>query len=208
MKTIVYLIRHGAYENPKQILHGRLPGFPLSAGGKQMAGRLATYLAKKPIVAVYSSRLTRAYQTANIIAKKFHKAVVTDRRLLDIRTPLQGKPKAFIDSIDSNFYRPTYIRAGGECLKDAYKRVDQLIRVKVREHAGKQFVVVSHGDPIMSIGTRYAGKPLPRKFSLKHWYVPQASGFKIEFDAAGNPIRVIKLPVIRITSKSRQRGVA
>ena len=194
MKTTVYLIRHGAYENPKQILHGRLPGFPLSAEGKRMAQRLASYLAKKPIVAVYSSRLTRAYQTAEIVAKKFRMKAQTDRRLLDIRTPLQGKPKAFIDSIDSDFYQPKYIRAGGERLEDAYARMDRLIRAKVRAHAGKEFVVVSHGDPIMSVATRYAGKPLPRKFSFKNWYVPQASGFKIEFNSSGKPIRITKFP--------------
>lgn len=194
MKTIVYLVRHGAYENPKAIMHGRLPGFPLSAEGKQMAGRLANYLAQKPIVAVYSSRLTRAYQTAEIIAKKFHKHVIIDRRLLDIRTPLQGKSIAYIDSIESDFYTEKLIRAGGERLEDVYKRIDQLIRAKVREHAGKQIVVVSHGDPIMSVAKRYSGKPLPRKFSYPNDYVPQASGFRIEFDAKGSPVRIAKLP--------------
>jgi broad specificity phosphatase PhoE len=192
--TTVYLIRHGAYENPKQIFHGRLPGFPLSAQGKKMAGRLANYLANKPIIAVYSSRLTRAYQTAEIIAKKFRLPVITDRRLLDIRTPLQGKPKAFIDSIDSDFYQPKYIRAGGERLETVFARMDRAIKSKVRLHEGKQFVVVSHGDGIMSVATRYDGKPLPKKFSFHNWYVPQASGFKIEFDETDNPISLTKFP--------------
>jgi broad specificity phosphatase PhoE len=194
MKTTVYLIRHGAYENPKQILHGRLPGFPLSAEGKRMAQRLASYLAKKPIVAVYSSRLTRAYQTAEIIAKKFRKKVQTDRRLLDIRTPLQGKPKAYIDSIDSDFYTEDLIRAGGERLIDVYRRMDRFILSKVYQHAGHEFVVVSHGDPMMSIATKYSGEPLPRKFSIRKWYAPIASGFKIEFDATERPIRITKFP--------------
>ncbi|MCX6792381.1 MAG: histidine phosphatase family protein [Candidatus Gottesmanbacteria bacterium] len=194
MITTVYLVRHGAYENPKQILHGRLSGFPLSQVGKQMAVRLANYLARTPIVAVYSSRLTRAYQTAEIIAKKFHTKVIIDRRLLDIRTPLQGKPKAFIDKIDSDFYQPKYIRAGGERLEDVHKRMDSFIRTKVRQLTGRAFVIVSHGDPIMSVATRYEGKPLPRKFSFHNWYVPQASGFKIEFNSTGKPIRITKLP--------------
>lgn len=194
MRTIVYLIRHGAYENPKAIMHGRLPGFPLSAEGKQMAGRLANYLAQKPIVAVYSSRLTRAYQTAEIIAKKFHKHVIIDRRLLDIRTPLQGKSIAYIDSIESDFYTEDLIRAGGERLETVFVRMDRCIRSKVRVHVGKEFVVVSHGDPIMSIATRYSGKPLPRKFSYPNSYVPTASGFKIEFDAKGSPVRIAKFP--------------
>ncbi len=195
MKTIVYLIRHGAYENPKAILHGRLPGFPLSTEGKRQAEKIAFFLASKPITVIYSSRLTRAYQTAEIIAKKFRKKVRTDRRLLDIRTPLQGKPKACIDNIDSDFYHPKYIRAGGERLEAIYARMDRCVKSRARLHAGKQIVMVSHGDPIMSVATRYSGKPLPRCFPYDHRYVPQASGFKIEFDEKGKPIRIAKLPV-------------
>ncbi len=195
MKTTVYLIRHGAYENPKKILHARLPGFPLSADGKKMAERIASYLSQKPIVAVYSSRLSRAYQTAEIIAKKHHLPIVTDRRLLDIRTPLQGKPKAYIDSIDSEFYTEDLIRAGGERLEDVYTRMDRFIRSKVHSHAGQSIVVVSHGDPIMSIATKYEGKPLPRKYSFREWYVPQASGFKIEFDEETRKKKITKIPL-------------
>jgi broad specificity phosphatase PhoE len=195
MITTVYLLRHGAYENPKAILHGRLPGFPLSAEGKKAVSLLAALLAKEPIIAVYSSRLTRSYQTAQIIAKKVHTKVIVDRRLLDVRTPLQGMPRAYIDKLDSDFYQPEYIRAGGESLEDIYKRMDSFIRSKVRQHTGREFVIVSHGDPIMSVVTRYEGKPLPRKFSINSWYVPQASGFKIEFDATGKPIQLTKLPV-------------
>jgi broad specificity phosphatase PhoE len=193
MKTTVYLIRHGAYENPKAIFHGRLAGFPLSDEGKKMAGRLAEYLAKKPIVAVYASRLTRAYQTAEIIAKKFSKKVQIDSRLLDIRTPLQGKPISYIQKIDGEFYTKKLIQAGGERLEDVCDRMDRFIRSRVRVHTGKQFVVVSHGDGIMSVAMLYEGKPLPRKFSFHNWYVPMASGFKIEFDATEKPIRVTKL---------------
>lgn len=191
--TTVYLIRHGAYENPKQILHGRLPGFPLSAEGIRGAKKTAQYLVGKPIVAVYSSRLTRAYQTAEIIAKKFHKKVIVDRRLLDIRTPLQGKSIAYIKKFDSDFYTENLIRAGGERLETVFARMDQCIRDTVRRHAGKYIVIVSHGDGIMSIFSRYSGKPLPRKYSFKNWYVPMATGFTIEFDSQGNPIHITKL---------------
>ncbi|KKW11558.1 MAG: Phosphoglycerate mutase [Candidatus Gottesmanbacteria bacterium GW2011_GWB1_49_7] len=192
--TTIYLIRHSAYENPRQILHGRLPGFPLSPEGKKMAKRLARFLAKKPIRAVYTSRLTRARETAQIVARTFHLRVGIDPRLLDIKTPLQGKPQAYIQAIDSDFYRPEFIKRGGERLREVFGRTDRFLREKAKKHAGESIVVVSHGDPIMSVGTRYSGKRLPRKYTLKKWYVPMASGFKIVFDAAGHPKKISRLP--------------
>lgn len=196
MKTIVYLIRHGAYENPKQIFHGRLPGFPLSKEGHQQAEKIAGFLKKQPITVIYSSRLTRAYQTAEIIAKKSRITVQVSRRLLDIRTPLQGKPLSYARRYDGNFYQPMFVRKGAERLLDVFSRADRFLRGKVRMHAGRQFVVVTHGDLIMTVYDRYCGRPWPAHgYSFKNWYVPQASGLKIEFDASGNPVSVSKLPV-------------
>jgi broad specificity phosphatase PhoE len=194
MTTTIYLLRHGAYENPRRILHLRLPGFPLSFKGKKQAQRLASYLSKKPITAVYSSRLDRARETAEIIAKKFRLPVITDRRLLDVRSPLQGKPVAYIKEIDVDFYHEDFIRAGGERLTHVYRRMDQFIRAKAKEHKGQSIVVVSHGDPIMIIYTKYSGKPFPKAFSITKWYVPMASGFRITFDHKNHLVTMTKLP--------------
>jgi broad specificity phosphatase PhoE len=201
MTTTVYLLRHGAYENPKKILHLRLPGFPLSASGRRRVARIAQFFQNKLIVAVYASRLTRAYQTAEIIAQKIHTNVITDRRLLDIRSPLQGKPLTFIDTVLHDFYSARYIRGGGETLEAVFKRMDQCLRAIAKKHSGKSVVVVSHGDPVMSVWIRYRGLPLPKIYPLGPWYVPMGSGFKIEFDAAGEPIRITKLPVNASKSK-------
>lgn len=193
--TTIYLIRHGAYENPKKILHLRLPGFPLSEIGKRQAAAVAKFFKDKPIVAVYSSRLTRAHMTAHIIAAQHHLPVVTNRKLLDIRSPLQGKPIAFIDEINSDFYNMRYIRAGGEKLETAYKRIDQCLRTIARRHRNQSVVVVSHGDPIMAVWTRYSGRPLPKSYPLGSWYVPQTGGFRITFQGS-KPMHITKLPMM------------
>ena len=198
MKTIIYLLRHGAYENPKKVLHLRLPGFPLSEIGKRQAEAAAELFKDKPIEAVYSSRLTRAYTTAKIIADQHHLPVITNRKLLDIRSPLQGKPIVYINSLNSDFYNPKYIEAGGERLSEIYLRMDQCLRAIAGKHSGRSVVVVSHGDPIMSVWTRYRGLPLPKNYPINEWYVPQASGFKIEFDAEEHPIRITKLASFKI----------
>lgn len=191
--TTIYLIRHAAYENPKGIMHGRSPGFPLSKEGKKQAETVARMFAKKPIVAVYSSRLLRAHQTATIIAKKHGVSIWTDERLLDIRTPLEGKPLSYIGKLDSYFYRPEFIAAGGETLKELFDRMDHFLKQKAADHPREHIVVVSHGDGIMSVATKYAGKKLPSHFPYDHTYVGQTEGFMIVINNKGKK-KITKLP--------------
>jgi broad specificity phosphatase PhoE len=194
MQTVVYLLRHAAYSNPKKIFHGRLPGFPLSREGKKQAERLASRLKGKSIVAVYSSPLTRARETAQIIAREFALPVTIDKRLMDIRTPLQGKPLRYIEAMKGGLYTSELIAQGGERLREIFDRMDSCMRDIVKKHRG-HVVVVSHGDPIMSIQCRYRGIRLPHKFPYDETYVPQASGYEIRFQN-GKPVSVSPFPRI------------
>ncbi len=192
--TIMYLIRHAAYENPLRIFHGRSPGFPLSPEGKKQAARIAGFLKTKPITAIYASRLLRARQTAETIASAFKLPVWTDERLLDIRSPLQGKPIDYLNALDSYFYHPVFVAAGGETMEALYARMDHFVRQKADDHPGEHIVIVSHGDGIMTIATRYAGKPLPKCFPYDAKYVGQASGFMIEFIAGHKKQKLVRIP--------------
>jgi len=62
--TIVHLLRHGEVENPAGIVYGRLPGYHLSANGRAMAVAAADYFAGRAVVALFSSPLERAQETA------------------------------------------------------------------------------------------------------------------------------------------------
>lgn len=65
----LYLVRHAQSEaNVRGELDTALPGPPLTELGAQQAGELAGRLAGEPVVAVYSSRATRARQTAEAVA--------------------------------------------------------------------------------------------------------------------------------------------
>lgn len=192
--TTIYLIRHGAYENPYHIMHGRLAGFPLSQEGKKQAANIAKFLKTKPISAIYSSRLSRARETAEIIADKFALPVWTDERLLDIRSPLQGKPNAYINSLDSYFYHPAFIAQGGETMETLFERMDHFIRQKIADHPNEHIVAVSHGDGIMTLATKYAGRPLPKCFPYDAKYVKQAEGYCIEYEIHTKKQKIIKIP--------------
>ncbi len=184
MNTTIYLLRHAAYENPQKIFHGRLPGFPLSAEGHEQAARMAQALAHILFSAIYTSPLTRAYQTAKAIARIHGLDVETDDRLLDLKTPLQGKPIAYMESIHWNFYRPAFIARGGETLREVFLRMDACIREKRVLHEGKHIVLVSHGDPIMAIKVKYLGGHLRGRKPMDP-YVSVAAGYTITLDNQG-----------------------
>src|ERR1700684_1670449 len=68
--TVVHLLRHGEVENPKGIIYGRIPGFGLSEDGRMMAKAAADYLAERDVVAIFTSPLERARETAEPLAER------------------------------------------------------------------------------------------------------------------------------------------
>jgi broad specificity phosphatase PhoE len=68
MPTRVLLIRHADVENPRRVLYGHLPGFGLSARGREQATELGRRLKKDEIRQIAHSPLLRARETAQLIA--------------------------------------------------------------------------------------------------------------------------------------------
>lgn len=64
----VYLVRHGRPHNPRDIAYGFLPRVGLADEGREQARRAGRYLRERAPVAMYSSPLLRAMQTARLIA--------------------------------------------------------------------------------------------------------------------------------------------
>ena len=191
--TTIYLLRHGDYENPLNIFHGRLPGFPLSTLGLEQARRLGESMADLPITAVYASPLTRTYQTAQAIANIHHLPVQTDDRLMDLVTPLQGKPISYMESINWSFFRREFIKQGGEKLSQVFSRMDSCIREKAALHPGKHIVFLSHGDPVMAIKIKYLGMALRSRKEM-YPYVEVAAGYIIRMDGLGKILSVANFP--------------
>lgn len=188
MSTTIYLVRHGAVENPGQVIYGRMPGFPLSAEGREQAHRLGRHLSGKKISAMYASPLVRTRETAGIIAS-FHKRVdiLFDERLLEVHSPgLEGKPFADFAREEWNFYKPRYIRQfGGERLIDIWKRMREFIAESAVKHRGQEIVVVSHGDPIMIVQAKHRGKRLVLGEIRGPEYVGTAQGIQLDFNEFG-----------------------
>ena len=83
--TTLYLVRHGEVHNPEGIIYGRLPGYGLSENGRRQLAAAAELLAGEgAIVALYSSPMQRAQESAAIIAARLGLPVQTAEQLLEM----------------------------------------------------------------------------------------------------------------------------
>lgn len=89
-RTVVHLLRHGEVHNPEGVLYGTLPGYHLSEDGRMMAKAAARWLHGRDVVAIRSSPLERALQTAEPVAAEFGLPAVADERLIEPANHFEG----------------------------------------------------------------------------------------------------------------------
>ncbi len=155
--TTCYLVRHCDVENPRGVIYGHLPGYPLSEKGREQAQRLGDFLGRRGVVAIYASPLERAIQTTQIIRERMGGAVPFFRApgLIEAEFGryLQGIPYAQIP-----WRRPRWLAhmiwpglvPGDESVASMYRRVAAVVQHGLHEQGGRPFVMVSHGDPIQA----------------------------------------------------------
>lgn len=143
----IHLIRHGEVHNPRQILYGRLPGFPLSDHGRQQAGAAGRMLKGRPIRAVFCSPMLRARQTAKEIIQHYKKLKLRTTTLLDeVCTSYEGRPGAEIDARGGDIYTGT--DACYEQPEDVVARTRKFILRMQHHYAGGEVAAVTHGDVV------------------------------------------------------------
>ncbi|MBI2599911.1 histidine phosphatase family protein [Candidatus Daviesbacteria bacterium] len=157
ISTYIYFLRHGEIKNPKQILYGRLPGFGLSDNGRLQVEKAAGSLLDKNIDLIYSSPLLRTRQSAEIVREKLGLSKVHfSKDLLEVDTALERKPLSYIHhNLGDNIFL-----SGGETIEQVLTRMLRFVRRITKRHQGKSIVVVSHGDPIMTILAKINNLPV------------------------------------------------
>lgn len=146
-------MRHGNVENPKGVIYGRLPGYHLSEKGKEQAAAAADRLRDADIGAVWASPLERAQETGRAIAEPHGLGIVTDDRLIESRTTLEGVTRS-VAGVFRNPSRWWHFRnpmrpSWGESFTEIKDRMMSAIEDAVREAGGKEIVVVSHQTPVL-----------------------------------------------------------
>jgi len=151
--TVVHLLRHGEVDNPHGIIYGRLPGYRLSANGCAMAEAAADFFAGRAVVALFSSPLERAQETARPVAERLGLPIVTDDRLIESWNHFEGLKFGVGDGSLrhpahwphlANPFRPSW----GEPYRDVAARMQSMMETARKAAAGQEAVCVTHQLPI------------------------------------------------------------
>jgi broad specificity phosphatase PhoE len=159
----VHLVRHGEADNPQRIIYGRLPGFGLSARGREQAARAAERLqglVRGP-VAFYVSPLDRAQQTAAILRQALGIAEhTTDERLSETQSALVGMHrKGKLADLVRRALRPSTWRAN-ERPSAVAARMQDAVRAAL-EQTAHDVVIVSHQFPILMARVAFERRFMP-----------------------------------------------
>jgi len=165
MSTTVHLVRHGQVENPAGVIYGRLPGYHLSERGRRQAEAAAARLSERDLRVVWSSPLERAQETAALIAQPHGIEVVTDERLIESGTTLEGIGRRARDFVLSprhwwsfrNPLRPSW----GESFSQIRERMLAAVREATAGAEGGEVAVVSHQTPVLVARLGLARRTIP-----------------------------------------------
>ncbi len=154
MKTVLYLIRHGATEanlTRPPILQGRSSNAPLAPIGIRQAEATRVFLAIRPIEHCYSSPLLRAMQTGAIVAAPHGLSPIPLETLTECDVGgWEGLDWQTIRGRDGDAYRrfmdnpAVHGYPGGESFADVHRRVNAALEELLTRHAGEAILVVGH----------------------------------------------------------------
>ncbi len=143
MRTL-YLVRHCEYENPLNLLAGRLP-MPLSEHGIKQAEAMRQFFTDIPVDMIYTSAVVRTRQTAEYISGG-KTPIMEDPRLLETFSAYQGYQSP-VTPIDWHPFWEHQKDLGGETWMDISKRMGSLYD-DLEKTPHETVVIVSHGDPL------------------------------------------------------------
>ena len=166
MATLL-LVRHGETDWNAE---GRLQGHtdrPLNDTGRRQARALADRLAGDGVAAVYASDLSRARETAEIVAERLGLPVGVDPDLRERDwgnwEGLTGAERDLVEQV-------------GEAQDAHGERVLRAIHRIAERHPGERIVVVTHGGSLRRIQLAVVGMALPVVDNCAVWAVAYEDG--------------------------------
>lgn len=190
MKTRICLIRHGETDwNASYRIQGQLD-IPLNENGRNQALSLSE-LCDNNFNSIYSSDLSRAHETAKLLARD---AEVT--KLPSLRERHHGIFQGITANEAAQRYPEHYARyksrdpdhdlETGESLKLFAYRIDGVLDELIKRHCGEAFAIVTHAGVLDVIYRKATGKLLsaPRDFTIRNcslnWFRHDPEGLHLE----------------------------
>ncbi len=148
----IYLIRHGETEGNREGYFRGRSDFPLNENGKEQARLLAEALKNSGITKIYSGPLSRAKETAEILAEKLRVPVVIEEGFNNINLgPWEGRKKEeirreFPQEFQLWITTPEELKLpGAETVLEVMERAVSTLKKLVKENNGEgSIAVVTH----------------------------------------------------------------
>ena len=149
---MIYIIRHGQTDwNIEHRTQGQTD-IALNTNGIKQAELITQKIANLKIDSIISSDLKRAYMTAQIINKNFHKAIETDKRLREFCFgTLEGITRDKITQETWEKFNENPKQFNAETKEEIFNRIKSFIKDMKSEIKNKKVLVVTHGGPIRMI---------------------------------------------------------
>ena len=168
------LVRHGAIPCVDGGRYWGHTDVPLSRHGIEQAGMLCQRLSSEGITAIYSSDLSRARDTAAIIAESHDVPVILCRNLREINFgQLEGttfdEAQRSHPGIES-LWSGTDPRAGfpgGESVEALASRVDNVIQRVLADSSEGNVLLVAHGGPLRVLVCRMMGMNVSQWWQIR-----------------------------------------
>lgn len=175
-RTTFYLVRHGKTIGSEETRYKGHTDVDLSREGEEEIRILGERLAhlKGKISAVYSSDLSRAFKTAEILS---HFIGVRPRPLMDLRERSFGRWEGLSFREIETAYPVEFSRwktdplryspPGGESTEEVALRVMRALEAIIGQHKGERVLVVAHGGVNRVILCHFMGLPLENIFRIE-----------------------------------------
>lgn len=161
------MVRHGATDRNNSGIYYGWTDTPLNKTGKEQALKLHHKLIKEPINRIYTSTLSRAQMTAQIIKGNRDLCIVERENLREINFgEWEGLSHTQIEQKEPVLYKmwcddwTGYCIPGGESAKMVHLRAVMEINRIIKENKTGRIVVVSHHGCIRSIISYLLGSDL------------------------------------------------
>jgi len=175
--TTIFLIRHGQTEyNRMGLLQGRGIDAPLDSTGLEQSQAVARHLRSEVVDKIFTSSLSRAINTAQIIADELHLHIEGCFEDLDEMHFGTAEGRDFVEVNEElqqlySLWQKGDVDTGfelGESPLQVLERANSCMMNIIREHEGKSIIFVIHGRLIRIILSHWLGIGLQRMHEIQH----------------------------------------